>query len=29
MDANLDLLLTTVFVTADDFLPERAGNARR
>jgi hypothetical protein len=29
MDADLDLLLTTVFVTADDLLPERAGNARR
>ena len=29
MDADLDLLLTTVFCTADDFLPERAGNARR
>jgi Transposase DDE domain len=29
MDADLDLLLTTVFVTADDLLPERPGNARR
>jgi DDE family transposase len=29
MDADLDLLLTTVFVTADDLLPERAKNARR
>lgn len=29
MDADLDLLLTTVFVTADDLLPERAGNAHR
>ena len=29
MDADLDLLLTTVFCTADDLLPERAGNARR
>lgn len=29
MDADLDLLLTTVFVTADDLLPERAENARR
>jgi hypothetical protein len=29
MDADLDLLLTTVFVTADDLLPERAGNAAR
>ena len=27
MDADLDLLLTTVFVTADDLLPEPAGNA--
>ena len=29
MDADLDLLLTTVFVTADDLLPERPKNARR
>ena len=29
MDADLDLLLTTVFCTADDLLPERAKNARR
>jgi DDE family transposase len=29
MDADLDLLLTTVFVTADDLLPARPGNARR
>lgn len=29
MDADLDLLLTTVFVTADDLLPERVENARR
>jgi hypothetical protein len=29
LDADLDLLLTTVFVTADDLLPERAGNAKR
>ena len=29
MDADLDLLLTTVFCTADDLLPETAGNARR
>ncbi len=29
MDADLDLLLTTVFCTADDLLPERARNARR
>jgi len=29
MDADLDLLLTTVFVTADDLLPERPQNARR
>lgn len=29
MDADLDLLLTTVFVTADDLLPKRARNARR
>lgn len=29
MDADLDLLLTTVFCTADDLLPEPSGNARR
>ena len=29
MDADLDLLLTTVFCTADDLLPDRAENARR
>jgi hypothetical protein len=29
MDADLDLLLTAVYVTADDLLPERAKNARR
>jgi len=29
MDADLDLLLTTVFVTADDLLPEKTRNARR
>jgi len=29
MDADLDLLLTTVFCTADDLLPEADGNARR
>ena len=29
MDADLDLLLTTVYVTADDLLPERAKNAAR
>jgi hypothetical protein len=29
MDADLDLLLTTVFVTADDLLPERQQNAAR
>jgi hypothetical protein len=29
MDADLDLLLTTVFVTADDLLPERHKNAAR
>jgi hypothetical protein len=29
MDADLDLLLTAVFVTADDLLPEKPGNARR
>jgi hypothetical protein len=29
MDADLDLLLTTVYCTADDLLPERARNARR
>ena len=28
MDADLDLLLTAVFVTADDLLPERPKNAR-
>ena len=28
MDADLDLLLTS-YVTADDLLPERPGNARR
>jgi hypothetical protein len=27
MDADLDLLLTAVFVTADDLLPERQNNA--
>jgi len=27
MDADLDLLLTTVFCTADDLLPDRPGNA--
>ena len=25
MDADLDLLLTAVYVTADDLLPEKAG----
>ncbi len=25
MDADLDLLLTAVYVTADDLLPERPG----
>jgi hypothetical protein len=29
MDADLDLLLTTVYVTADDLLPERQTNAAR
>jgi hypothetical protein len=29
MLADLDLLLTAVFCAADDFLPQRAGNARR
>jgi hypothetical protein len=29
MDANLDLLLTVVYCIVDDFLPKRAGNARR
>jgi hypothetical protein len=29
MDANLDLLLISVFVTADDLLPERQNNAAR
>jgi hypothetical protein len=29
MDADFDLLLTTVFVTADDLLPERRKNAAR
>jgi hypothetical protein len=29
VDANLDLLLTVVYAIADDFLPKRAGNARR
>lgn len=29
MLADLDLLLTAVFCTADDLLPERAKNARR
>jgi hypothetical protein len=29
MDADLELLLSTVFVTADDLLPERAKNAAR
>jgi hypothetical protein len=29
MDADLDLLLTTVFVTADDLLPARQNNAAR
>jgi hypothetical protein len=29
MDADLDLLLTTVYVTADDLLPERQNNAAR
>jgi hypothetical protein len=29
MLADLDLLLTSVFCTVDDLLPERPGNARR
>jgi hypothetical protein len=29
MDADLDLLLTAVYVTADDLLPEKAKNAKR
>jgi hypothetical protein len=29
MDADLDLLLIAVYVTADDLLPERPGNAKR
>jgi hypothetical protein len=29
VDADVDLLLIAVFCTADDFLPKRAGNARR
>ncbi len=29
MDADLDLLLTVVFCTVDDFLPKRTGNAKR
>jgi Transposase DDE domain len=29
MDADLDLLVISVYCTADDLLPERAGNARR
>ena len=29
MDADLDLLLIAVYCMADDFLPKRAGNARR
>jgi hypothetical protein len=29
MDADLDLLLTAVYVTADDLLPEGAKNAKR
>jgi hypothetical protein len=29
MDADLDLLLTAVYCMTDDFLPRRAGNARR
>jgi heterodisulfide reductase subunit C len=29
MDADLELLLTTVYVTADDLLPERQNNAAR
>jgi hypothetical protein len=29
MDADLDLLLTAVYVTADDLLPYKPENARR
>jgi hypothetical protein len=29
MDADLDLLLTSVFCTVDDLLPKKAGNAKR
>jgi len=29
MHADLDVLLTTVYCTANDLLPERRGNARR
>jgi hypothetical protein len=29
MDADLDLLLTFVYCTVDDLLPEKAANARR
>ena len=29
MDADLDLLVISVYCTADDLLPERPGNARR
>jgi hypothetical protein len=29
MDADLDLLLTAVYVTADDLLPEKPKNAKR
>jgi hypothetical protein len=29
IDADLDLLLTAVYVTTDDLLPERSGNAKR
>lgn len=29
MDADLELLLISVFCTADDLLPERKKNARR
>jgi hypothetical protein len=29
MDADLDLLLTAVYVTADDLLPQKPGNAKR
>ena len=28
MDADLDLLLTAVYVMADDLLPEKPGNAK-